>query len=231
MSGHSHFHNIKLKKGAEDAKRSKLFSKLSKEISVAVKDGGTDVAFNPKLRSIVDKAKGLNMPNDSIDKAIKRGSGELEGVTFEEFLMEAYGPDNMALLIEGITDNKNRSINEIKLIISQKGGKMVNEGAIKWMFERRGVIGITEIQSKEDAELLVIEAGAEDILWEEDNLIVYTKPEEMEQVKKELESFKIDFANLEWVAKEKISVDEERCNSFIEAIEDHDDVSNVYTNI
>ena len=99
------------------------------------------------------------------------------------------------------------------------------------MFERRGVIGITEIQSKEDAELLVIEAGAEDILWEEDNLIVYTKPEEMEQVKKGLESFKIDFANLEWVAKEKISVDEEKCNNFIEAIEDNDDVSNVYTNI
>ncbi|KUK49628.1 MAG: hypothetical protein XD75_0377 [Parcubacteria bacterium 33_209] len=231
MSGHSHFHNIKLKKGAEDAKKSKLFSKLSKEISVAVKDGGTDVTFNPKLRSIVDKAKGLNMPNDSIDKAIKRGSGELEGATFEEFLMEAYGPDNMAVLIEGITDNKNRSINEIKVLVSQKGGKMVNEGAIKWMFERKGVIGITDIASKEDAELLAIEAGAEDILWEEENLIVYTKPEEMEQVKKELESFKIDFANLEWVAKEKISVDEEKCNNFVEAIEDHDDVSNVYTNI
>jgi len=231
MSGHSHFHNIKLKKGAEDAKKSKLFSKLSKEISVAVKDGGSDIAFNPKLRSIVDKAKGLNMPNDSIDKAIKRGSGELEGATFEEFLMEAYGPDNMAVLIEGITDNKNRSINEIKLLVSQKGGKMVNEGAIKWMFERRGVIGITDITSKEDAELLAIEAGAEDILWEEENLIVYTKPEEMEQVKKGLESFKIDFANLEWVAKEKISADEEKCNNFIEAIEDHDDVSNVYTNI
>jgi len=231
MSGHSHFHNIKLKKGAEDAKRSKLFSKLSKEISVAVKDGGADVAFNPKLRSIVDKAKNLNMPNDSIDKAIKRGSGELEGATFEEFLMEAYGPDNMAVLIEGITDNKNRSINEIKLIVSQRGGKMVNEGAIKWMFERKGVIGITDIASKEQAELSSIEAGAEDVLWEENNLIVYTKPEEMEQVKKGLESFKIDFANLEWVAKEKISADEEKCNSFIEAIEDHDDVSNIYTNI
>lgn len=231
MSGHSHFHNIKLKKGAEDAKKSKLFSKLSKEISVAVRDGGSDVTFNPKLRSIVDKAKTLNMPNDSIDKAIKRGSGELEGVTFEEFLMEAYGPDNMAVLIEGITDNKNRSINEIKVLVSQKGGKMVNEGAIKWMFERKGVIGITDIASKEDAELLAIEAGAEDIEWEEENLIVYTKPEEMEQVKKVLESFKIDFANLEWVAKEKISTDEERCNNFIEAIEDHDDVSNVYTNI
>jgi len=231
MSGHSHFHNIKLKKGAEDAKRSKLFSKLSKEISITAREGGPDIAFNPKLRSIVDKARGLNMPNDSIEKAIKRGSGEIEGATLEEFLIEAYGPDNIAVLIEGITDNKNRSINEIKLLISQKGGKIVNEGAIKWMFERRGVIGITDIQSKEEAELLAIEAGAEDILWEEDNLIIYTKPEEMENVKNNLMSLKIDFANLEWVAKEKISADEEKCTSFIEAIEDHDDVSNVYTNI
>jgi len=231
MSGHSHFHNIKLKKGAEDAKRSKLFSKLSKEISITAREGGPDIAFNPKLRSIVDKARGLNMPNDSIEKAIKRGSGEIEGATLEEFLIEAYGPDNMAVLIEGITDNKNRSINEIKLLVSQKGGKIVNEGAIKWMFERRGVIGITDIQSKEEAELLAIEAGAEDILWEEDNLIIYTKPEEMENVKNNLMSLKVDFANLEWVAKEKISADEEKCTSFIEAIEDHDDVSNVYTNI
>ncbi len=231
MSGHSHFHNIKLKKGAEDAKKSKLFSKLSKEISITAREGGPDIAFNPKLRSIVDKARGLNMPNDSIEKAIKRGSGEIEGATLEEFLIEAYGPDNIAVLIEGITDNKNRSINEIKLLISQKGGKIVNEGAIKWMFERRGVIGITDIQSKEEAELLAIEAGAEDILWEEDNLIIYTKPEEMENVKNNLMSLKVDFANLEWVAKEKISADEEKCTSFIEAIEDHDDVSNVYTNI
>lgn len=231
MSGHSHFHNIKLKKGAEDAKKSKLFSKLSKEISITAREGGPDIAFNPKLRSIVDKARGLNMPNDSIEKAIKRGSGEIEGATLEEFLIEAYGPDNMAVLIEGITDNKNRSINEIKLLVSQKGGKIVNEGAIKWMFERRGVIGITDIQSKEEAELLAIEAGAEDILWEEDNLIIYTKPEEMENVKNNLTSLKVDFANLEWVAKEKISADEEKYTSFIEAIEDHDDVSNVYTNI
>jgi YebC/PmpR family DNA-binding regulatory protein len=138
---------------------------LSKEISITAREGGPDIAFNPKLRSIVDKARGLNMPNDSIEKAIKRGSGEIEGATLEEFLIEAYGPDNIAVLIEGITDNKNRSINEIKLLVSQKGGKIVNEGAIKWMFERRGVIGITDIQSKEEAELLAIEAGAEDILW------------------------------------------------------------------
>jgi len=233
MSGHSHFHNIKLKKGLEDAKKSKLFSKFSKEISIAAKEGGADYNFNPKLRSIVDKAKGFNMPNDSIDKAIKKGSGELEGFSYEEFLMEAYGPDNMAVLIEGITDNKNRSLNEIKLLISQRGGKVVNEGAIKWMFERRGVIGGTSSLPRDDFELIAIEAGADDISYEDENTIIYTKPDELEKVRKELEDneFKIEFSSLEWVPKENITADEEKCSKFIEAIDEHEDVSNVYTNL
>jgi YebC/PmpR family DNA-binding regulatory protein len=236
MSGHSHFHNIKLKKGAEDAKKSKMFSKLSKEISIASKEGGPDLAFNPKLRSVVEKAKGLNMPNDSIEKGIKKGSGGLEGVSYEEFLMEAYGPDNIAVLIEGITDNKNRSLNEIKLLITQRGGKFVNEGAIRWMFERKGVIGINEINSKEDAELIAIEAGAEDISWEENNLVVYTKLEDIEKTKKELEEkeLKVDFGELEWVPNETVSVDEEtneKCLKFFEALEEHEDVSNIYSNL
>jgi YebC/PmpR family DNA-binding regulatory protein len=233
MSGHSHFHNIKLKKGLEDAKKSKLFSKFSKEISIAAKEGGADFNFNPKLRSIVDKAKGFNMPNDSIDKAIKKGSGELEGFSYEEFLMEAYGPDNMAVLIEGITDNKNRSLNEIKLLISQRGGKVVNEGAIKWMFERKGVIGGTSSLSRDDFELVAIEAGADDISYEDENTIIYTKPDELEKVKKGLEDngFKVEFSNLEWVPKENITADEEKCSKFIEAIDEHEDVSNVYTNL
>jgi len=233
MSGHSHFHNIKLKKGLEDAKKSKLFSKFSKEISIAAKEGGADFNFNPKLRSIVDKAKGFNMPNDSIDKAIKKGSGELEGFSYEEFLMEAYGPDNMAVLIEGITDNKNRSLNEIKLLISQRGGKVVNEGAIKWMFERKGVIGGTSSLSRDDFELEAIEAGADDISYEDENTIIYTKPDELEKVKKGLEDngFKVEFSNLEWVPKENITADEEKCSKFIEAIDEHEDVSNIYTNI
>jgi len=236
MSGHSHFHNIKLKKGAEDAKKSKLFSKFSKEISIAAKEGGSDLAFNPKLRSVVEKARELNMPGDSIEKAIKKGSGELEGFSYEEFLMEAYGPENIAIIIEGITDNKNRSLNEIKLLITQKGGKIVNEGAIKWMFEKKGVIGISEISSKEDAELDVIEAGAEDLSWEEENLIVYTKIEDFEKTKKVLESknFKIDFSSLEWVPKENVSVDDEtneKCQKFIETVEEHEDISNIYSNL
>jgi YebC/PmpR family DNA-binding regulatory protein len=237
MSGHSHFHNIKIKKGAEDAKRSKIFSKLSKEISVAAKDGGSDVTFNAKLRSAVDKAKSMNMPADSIDKAVKKGSGELEGFSYEEFIIEAYGPGGTAFIVEGITDNKNRSLGEIKLILSQKGGKYVNEGGIKWMFEKKGVISLDASgKNKEEVELSTIEAGAEDIDWDENTLYLYTKTEGLESTKKALEEkgFKIESANLEWVPKENMQVDEdvkEKNQRLFEALDENDDVQNIYTNI
>jgi YebC/PmpR family DNA-binding regulatory protein len=237
MSGHSHFHNIKLKKGAEDAKKSKIFSKLSKEISIAAKDSGSDITFNTKLRSAVEKARAMNMPSDSIDKAIKKGSGELEGCSYEEFLMEAYGPGGTAFMIEGITDNKNRSLTEIKTIINQKGGKFVNEGGIKWMFEKKGVISINaEGKEKEEAELAAIEAGAEDIDWEESILCAYTNPEDLEKTRKALEEqkLKIESASLEWVPKENMEVDEEtkeKNERFFEALDENEDVQNVYTNI
>jgi YebC/PmpR family DNA-binding regulatory protein len=237
MSGHSHFHNIKIKKGAEDAKRSKTFSKLSKEISVAAKDGGSDTTFNAKLRSVVEKAKSMNMPADSIDKAVKKGSGELEGFTYEEYLLEAYGPGGSAVMIEGITDNKNRTLGEIKLIINQRGGKTVNEGGIKWMFEKKGVVSIDAAgKNKEDMELTAIESGAEDIEWQEDTLYIYVKSEDLEKTRKALEekSLKILTSNLEWVPNETLEVDDatrERFQNFFEALDEHDDVQNVYTNI
>lgn len=237
MSGHSHFHNIKIKKGAEDARRSKIFSKLSKELSIAAKDGGSDVAFNAKLRSAVEKAKKMNMPADSIEKAIKKGSGELEGFSYEEFLVEAYGPGGTAFMIEGITDNKNRSLNEIKIILSQKGGKPVNEGGIKWMFEKKGVISIDASgKNKEEVEMNAIEAGAEDVDWSEDILYVYTGAEDLEKVKKSAEEkgLKIESANLEWVPKETIGIGEEakeKNQKMFEALDENDDVQNIYTNI
>lgn len=238
MSGHSHWHQIRFKKGIEDAKRSKVFSKLSKEITIAARDGGGDLVFNPTLRSIVDKSKLANMPADSIDKAIKKGTGELEGVSYEEFIVEAYGPAGTALMIDGITDNKNRSLGEIKLIISQHGGKVVNEGAIKWMFEKKGVLNINDLRgkSKDDLELLAIEAGAEDVNWEEEFLYIYTKPEDLEKTRKALEEkgLKAESANLEWVPKENIEVNDEvreKNQRLFEALDEHDDVSNVYSNI
>lgn len=186
MSGHSHWSTIKFKKGTEDAKRSKIFSKLSKEISIASRDGGSDITFNAKLRSVVDKARESNMPADSIDKAIKKGAGELEGYTLEEFSLEAYGPNGIAIIIDGITDNKNRSLGEIKLILSRFNGKMVDGGGIKWMFEKRGVIIINAEdlkKDKESLELIIIDAGADDLMWQEEGLVVYTKPEDRKSKK------------------------------------------------
>lgn len=237
MSGHSHFHNIKIKKGAEDAKRSKIFSKLSKEISVAAKDGGSDVVFNAKLRSAVEKAKSMNMPADGIEKAVKKGSGELEGFSYEEFLMEAYGPGGTAFIIEGITDNKNRTLNEIKMIINQRGGKYVNEGGIKWMFEKKGVISIDAAnKNRDEMELTAIEAGADDLDWHEDILYLYTRLEDLEKTKKILEEKKIKIASagLEWVPKDNFPIADEikeKNQKMFEAIDEHEDVQNIYTNI
>lgn len=239
MSGHSHWSTIKFKKGTEDAKRSKIFSKLSKEISIASRDGGSDITFNAKLRSVVDKARESNMPADSIDKAIKKGAGELEGYTLEEFSLEAYGPNGVAIIIDGITDNKNRSLGEIKLILSRFNGKMVEGGGIKWMFEKKGVIIINAEdlkKDKESLELIVIDAGADDLIWQEEGLVVYTKPEDLEKVKKVIQENRIKIASsgLEWVAKETITADEEtkdKNQKLYEALDDHDDVQNIYWNI
>ncbi|MFA5087001.1 MAG: YebC/PmpR family DNA-binding transcriptional regulator [Candidatus Paceibacterota bacterium] len=239
MSGHSHWSTIKFKKGTEDAKRSKTFSKLSKEISIAARGGGSDLTFNPKLRSIVDKARSSNMPADSIDKAIKKGAGELEGFTLEEFSMEGYGPNGVAIIIDGITDNKNRSIGEIRLILSRFNGKMVEGGGIKWMFDKKGVIIVNAEDIKKDKdemELMIIDSGAEDLQWQEEGLVVYTKPEDLEKVKKAMEEngLKIASSNLEWVAKETVEVDDdtrEKNQKLYEALDDHDDVQTIFWNI
>ena len=140
MSGHSHFKSIKYKKEITDKKRGQMFSKISREISVAAKEGGGDPEFNPQLRLTIEKAKSVNMPTDNIERAIQRGIGKLEGVKLEEVLFEAYGPGGIAIIIEGITDNKNRTSAEIKQILNQNNGKLVGEGAVKWMFERKGCL-------------------------------------------------------------------------------------------
>jgi YebC/PmpR family DNA-binding regulatory protein len=237
MSGHSHWHTIRFKKGVADAKKSKIFSKLAREISIAARDGGADLTFNPKLRTIIEKAKAENMTSDSIDRAIKKGSGGTEGCNYEEFTFEAYGPSGTAIIIEGITDNKNRSIGEIKILISQHGGKMVEEGAIKWMFDKKGVIIINkeDITDKEELELLSIESGAENFEWQEEGLVIYTKPDELDKVKNFLHENKIKLASsvLEWVPKENIEIDEttrEKNQKLFESLDDNDDVQNIYSN-
>ena len=233
MSGHSHWASIKHKKGAADEKRGKVFSKISRMISVAAKQGGGDPEANSKLRLAVEQAKQANMPKDNIERAIKKGTGELEGEKLEQVVFEAYGPENTAIIIEGITDNKNRTLSEIKQILNQNKGKLANEGSVKWLFERKGSIIINK-ENKEELELIVIEAGAEDINEHDEFLEIYTKPEDLEKVKKNLEEkgIKPESVSLDWVAKENIEVKEkEACEKLFEALDDNDAVQNIYSNL
>ena len=240
MSGHSHFSSIKHKKQITDAKRGKIFSKMAKSITVAAKEGGGDPTANSKLRMEIEQAKKINMPKENIERAIKKGTGGLEGAKLEEVVFEAYGPGKIAIIIEGITDNKNRTLGEIKQILSQNGGKLASGGSVKWLFERKGAVIIDsqlqteELKNKEKLELEAIEVGAEDIYWHDTFLDVYTKPEELEKVKKNLEEkgIKIESSSLDWVAKEMVEVKEnETCQKLFEALDENDAVQDIYSNL
>lgn len=242
MSGHSHWHSIKYKKSLTDAKKSKIFSKVAREITLAAREGGGSPEFNSKLRLVIETARSLNMPADNIEKSVKRGTGEIQGEILEPFLFEAYGPGNIAVLIEGITDNKNRSLGEIKQIINRHHGKMVAEGAVRWMFEKKCCLALDlqnqneELKDKEKLELAAIEAGALDIYWHDNFLDVYTKTEDLERVKKNLEDrgIKIDSTSLEWAAKEIITLDEkqkEEAEKLFEALDENETVQEIYSNL
>ena len=234
MSGHSHWKTIKFKKGAADAKKGQAFSKISRELTMAAREGGGDVTFNNKLRMVVEKARSFNMPADNIERSIKKGTGGLEGGALENVLFEGYGPGGIAIMIEGITDNKNRTFNEIRQILNQNGGKIVSEGGVKWMFDRKGEITVST-ENKEEAELTAIEAGADDVVDNQDFLEVYTKPEDIDKVKKVLEekNLKIESASIAWVAKESLAIseaDKKACERLFEALDGSEDVQEIYSN-
>jgi len=242
MSGHSHWAGIKHKKGLADQKRGKIFSKLSREISVAAKEKGGSPETNPSLRIAIEKAKKFNMPKDNVERAIKKGTGELKGVKLESVVFEAYGPGGIALIIEGITDNKNRTFSEIKQALTQHNGKLANEGSVKWLFERKGCIIVNResqsetLKDKEKLELAAIESGAEDVRWYNDFLSIYTKPDELEKIKKKLEEkdIQVETVSLDWVAKEEIEVDEkakEACEKLFEALDENDAVQEIYSSL
>jgi len=237
MSGHSHFKTIQATKNANDAKKGKIFSKFGRLITIAAKEGGGDMGSNIKLKAVVEQARGFNMPKENIERAIKKGTGELAGEILEEFSIEGFGPGGIALIIEGITDNKNRSLGEIKIILNQKGGKMAGEGAVRWMFERKGSLTITSGQkSKEELEMIAIEAGADDIRQEGGTIAVYTKPEDLETVKKALEErgLAIENVSLGWMPKEEVIVGEkEKTNAkeLFEALDENDAVQDIYSNL
>ena len=236
MSGHSHAKTIMATKTANDAKKGKIFSKFGRLITIAAKGGG-DPLMNAKLKVVIDQAKQFNMPKENIEKAIKKGTGELAGENLEEVSYEGFGPGGIAIIITGITDNTNRTLGEIKAILNQNGGKMAGEGAVRWMFDRKGVIVVpAEGKTKEELELLAIELGAEDIFLHGNALDIYTKPEDLEKMKKALEEkqIKIDSASLDYVAKEEVELSEkekEQAQKLFEALDENEAVNDIYSNI
>jgi len=236
MSGHSKWATTKRKKAAIDAKRGKIFTKLIKEITIAARGGGGDIAGNPRLRLAVDNAKAANMPQDNIERAIKKATGELEGVTFHEFMYEGYGPGGIAILAEVATDNKNRTVAEVRHIFSKAGGNLGESNSVAWMFERKGIITLPK-QNKTEEELLelVMDDGAEDLISEDDFFEIVTPVESFENVRKKLvdTELEVENASLQWIAKNSVKVEgetSEKVINLIEALEDNDDVQNVYSN-
>jgi len=239
MSGHSHAKTVMATKMANDAKKGKIYSKYGRLITIAVKDGGGsgDPEKNSKLKAVIEQAKNMNMPKENIERAIKKGTGELAGETLAEVSYEGFGPGGIALIIDGISDNTNRTLSEIKSILNQNNGKMAGEGAVRWMFERKGSITVSlEGKSKEELELLAIELGADDVKTSGQSLDIYTKPEDLEKIKKSLEEkgIKIESASLNYVAKEEVTLSEkekDQAQKLFDALDENDAVNDIYSNI
>ena len=237
MSGHSKWHSIKHKKGATDAKRGKLFTKFIKEITVAARTGGGDPDSNARLRKAILDAKAGNMPNDTIDRAVRRGTGAEEGVNYEEITYEGYGPGGVAILIEAVTDNRNRTVAEIRHMLSKNGGNLGESGSVGWLFEKKGYI-VVDKAAKPEEELfdIVIEAGADDLRDDGDNFEIITSPESFDAVSSAIKAAGIEpqVAEVSMVPQNYIQLEggsAQQMLRLMEAIEDHDDVQKVYANL
>ncbi len=236
MSGHSKWHTIKHKKGALDAKRGKTFTKLIKEITVAARFGGGDAGANARLRKAVSDAKAANMPNDTIDRAIKRGTGELEGVSYDEITYEGYGPGGVAVMVDSMTDNRNRTVAEIRHIFSKNGGNLGASGSVGYLFDKKGYI-VVEKSAKPEYELfeVVTDAGAEDLRDDEDNFEIITAPESFDAVLDAVKKAGVEpqLAEIEMVPQNYIKlagVEAKQMLKLMESLEDHDDVQKVSAN-
>jgi YebC/PmpR family DNA-binding regulatory protein len=236
MSGHSKWSSIKHKKAATDAKRGKIFTKLIKEITVAARMGGGDAEANPRLRAAILAAKSENMPKDNIERAIKKGTGELEGVNYEESIYEGYGPGGAAVLVESLTDNKNRTVADIRHIFSKRGGNMGESGCVAWMFDKKGYIAIENKTVDEEALMeTALDAGAEDIREDDSNFEVITAPEDFEAVKAAIDNASVPYIVAEVTMLPQSTTflkgnEAEQMVKLMEALEDCDDVQKVYTN-
>ena len=236
MSGHSKWATIKRKKAATDSARGKVFTQIIKEITIAASDGGGDPVGNPRLRLAIQNAKGSNMPQDNITRAIKKGTGELEGVMYTEITYEAYAPHGVAVIIQSVTDNKNRTVAELRHIISKNNGNMGEAGSVAWMFERKGVVTIEKgTHTEDDVMEVILELGADDLTTEEEHFEIIAPIENLETVRKGLEEkgYKIESANLQYIPKDRVALDEEKAAAvirFLENVEEYDDVQNIFTN-
>jgi YebC/PmpR family DNA-binding regulatory protein len=238
VSGHSKWASIKHKKANTDAKRGKVFTKIVKEISIAARLGGGDPGGNPRLRTVIEKAKEVNMPHDNIKKAIMKGTGELPGVTYEELVYEGYGPAGVAIMVEVMTDNKNRTVPEIRHLMAKNGGSLGETGCVSWLFDKNGYILVRKSAASEDAVMSVaLEAGAEDMKNDpgEENYEIVTSPENLIAVKDAIEksNIPVESAEVTMLPKNYVVLDEKAAEQMIrlmEALEDHDDVQNVYAN-
>ncbi len=238
MSGHSKWANIKHKKARTDAKKGRVFTRIAKELTVAAKNGGRDTEINPRLKAAIQKAKEANMPNDNIERAIKKGTGEIEGVVYEEFSYEGYGPAGVAILLDVATDNRNRTAAEIRHFFAKHGGNLGETGCVAWMFDRKGYLAadVAEDMEHEELMLMAIECGAEEVSIEEDTLEITTEPDTLEEVKQQLidQGLQFNVSELSMIPKNTVEVvdedDAKKLLELMEVLEDHDDVQNVYAN-
>jgi YebC/PmpR family DNA-binding regulatory protein len=236
MSGHSKWSSIKHKKAATDAKRGKVFTKVIKEITVAARMGGGDIETNPRLRSAVQAGKAENMPKDNIERAIKKGTGELEGVSYEEIIYEGYGPGGAAVLVDSLTDNKNRTVADIRSIFGKNGGNLGENGCVAWMFDKKGYIVVESSAVDEDTLMeTALEAGAEDIREDDSNYEVITEPGDFEAVKEAIDTASISYIDAEVTMLPQNTTnlagkEAEQMVRLMEMLEDCDDVQKVYTN-
>lgn len=236
MSGHSKWHNIQNKKGKADAKRGKIFTKIGRELMIAVKNGGPDPDNNPKLRDAIAKAKAANMPNDTVQRSIKKASGELGAVDYERIVYEGYGPSGVAVIVDTLTDNKNRSAGNVRSAFTKGGGNMGTTGCVGFMFQEKGEIIIEKAdRDEEEIMMMAIEAGAEDFVAEEEVFVVKTAPEDFSAVREALEAEGIEFleADVKMIPDTETEINEDDAKKFqkmLDLLEDDDDVQEVYHN-
>ena len=236
MSGHSKWSTIKHKKGAADKKRAKIFTKLIKEITVAARMGGGDPAANPRLRHALSEANSQNMPKDTAERAVKKGTGDLEGVNYEEIIYEGYGPGGVAVLVECLTDNRNRTIAEVRSIFGKAGGNVGTDGCVAWMFDKKGLISVSKEHADEETLMdLALDAGAEDIIEETDSFDIITEPGEYDAVKDAIDAaqIKYELSEITMIPQNMTKLDgkeAEQMIKFMEALDDSDDVQKFYSN-